>query len=79
MDEPTALECMACNGPVTISITRKGNRLPLRCQKGGKHFHGFVMDREFVQGVIRRVERLNTWNHEDARGSAELDTNGSWR
>jgi hypothetical protein len=38
-----------------------------------------VMVREFVQGVIRRVGHLSTWNHEDPGGSARLDTNGSWR
>ena len=58
MSKPTTAECMVCHGPVKISLTRKGNGLYLRCQKDARHFRGFVMDKEFLLGVISRVEDL---------------------
>ncbi|MCH7686638.1 MAG: hypothetical protein IH899_08160 [Planctomycetes bacterium] len=60
MNEPTTLKCMVCHGPVKISLTRKGNGLYLMCQKDGRHFRGFVMDKEYVLGVISRAEDLDS-------------------
>ena len=60
MNEPTSLKCMVCHGPVIISLTKKGNGLQLRCQKDGRHYRAFVMDREYVQDVIRRAEDLDS-------------------
>ena len=60
MNEPAALKCMVCHGPVRISLTKKGNGLYLVCQKDGRHYRAFVMDEEYVQGVIRRAEDLDS-------------------
>ena len=60
MNEPAALKCMVCHGPVIISLTKKGNGLYLVCQKDGRHYRAFVMDEEYVQGVIRRAEDLDS-------------------
>ena len=58
MNEPIVWKCIVCHGPVKISLTRKGNGLYLTCQKDGRHFRGFVMDKEYVLGVVRRAKEL---------------------
>ncbi len=58
--EPTSLKCLVCHGPVIISLTKKGNGLYLRCQKDARHYRGFMMDKDFLQGVIRRAEDLDS-------------------
>ena len=60
MNKPAALKCMVCHGPVRISLTRKGNGLYLQCQKDARHYRGFMMDKDFLQGVIRRAEDLDS-------------------
>ena len=64
MDELNLPGCMVCHGPIRISLTRKGNGLCLQCQKDARHYRAFVMDKEFVQGVLRRAEHLDNQDHE---------------
>lgn len=58
MSELNTPKCPVCSGPVSVSVTRKTNGLFLRCQADGRHFRGFIMDRSFVDGVLRRASDL---------------------
>ncbi len=58
MNEGNSLTCLVCNGPVVIALTKKGNGLHFKCEKDGRHFRGFVMDKQYLQGVMRHAESL---------------------
>ena len=52
--------CLVCNGPLELRIAhgRKSNKpfLLLVCPVDGRHSRGFIADKEYVRGVIRRAE-----------------------
>lgn len=58
MDSLTTFNCPVCKGPITVSLTKKGNGLHLRCKKDGKHLRAFIMDQVYVDGVKRRAGDL---------------------
>lgn len=55
LNSPT---CPVCSQPVSVSLTKKANGLFLRCTADGKHYRGFIMDKPFVDGVLRRATDL---------------------
>ena len=60
MTSNTAMSCLVCHGPLELRIAhgRKSQKpfLLLICPVDGRHFRGFIADREYVAGVIRNAE-----------------------
>ena len=60
MTSDAAISCLVCNGPLELRVAhgRKSNKpfLLLICPVDGRHFRGFIADREYVAGVIRNAE-----------------------
>ena len=58
----TEIGCPVCSVALTLSIatSRKAKKpktfLMLICPVDGRHFRGFIADKEYVAGVIRRAE-----------------------
>ena len=60
MTSNASISCLVCYGPLELRIAhgRKSNKsfLLLICPVDGRHFRGFIADKEYVAGVIRRAE-----------------------
>ena len=60
MTADVAISCLVCQGPLELRVAhgRKSNKpfLLLICPVDGRHFRGFIADKEYVAGVIRRAE-----------------------
>ena len=54
------IPCLVCGEQLTIRLAkgRKSQKtfLMLICSQDGRHFRGFVNDREYVDGVLARLE-----------------------
>ena len=54
------IPCLVCGEPLTLRLAkgRKSQKifLMLVCGRDGRHFRGFVNDREFVDQVLSRLE-----------------------
>jgi len=54
------IPCLVCGEQLTIRLAkgRKSQKtfLMLICSRDGRHFRGFVNDREYVDGVLSRLE-----------------------
>ena len=55
------IPCLVCGEQLTLRLAkgRKSQKifLMLVCGRDGRHFRGFVNDREFVDQVLSRLER----------------------
>ena len=55
----TDIPCVICGQPLIIGLAkgRKSGKtfVGLRC-KQGRHFRGFIYDRDYVDGVLARLE-----------------------
>ena len=62
MTSKAAISCLVCNGPLELRIAhgRKSNKpfLLLICPVDGRHFRGFIADKEYVAGVIQNAESV---------------------
>ena len=66
-----AVGCPVCGLKLSLRLcnSRKGKvSIMLKCPQDGKHFRGFIADKEFVTAVVQRVESDSP---RDAGGSAE--------
>ncbi len=58
----TDLDCMVCQTPLSVRLAqgRKSGKpfLMLICDVDGRHFRGFISDRDYIADVIDRVEAL---------------------
>ena len=56
----TDILCVICGQPLAISLAkgRKSGKpcLSLKCKQDGRHFRGFIYDRDYVDGVLARLE-----------------------
>ena len=56
----TDIPCVICGQPLAISLAkgRKSGKpcLSLKCKQDGRHFRGFIYDRDYVDGVLARLE-----------------------
>ena len=56
----TDIPCVICGQPLVIGLAkgRKSGKtcLSLKCQRDGRHFRGFIYDRDYVDGVLARLE-----------------------
>ena len=54
------LPCLVCQQPLTLRLARgrKSGKafLMLLCAQDGRHFRGFINDREYVDKVLARLE-----------------------
>ena len=52
--------CLVCGGPLELRTAQgRGSGKPflmLICPRDGRHFRGFINDKEFVAGVMSRLE-----------------------
>jgi hypothetical protein len=59
-----SLQCPVCNEPMAFQIARgrKSGKpfLMVKCLRDGRHFRGFVGDREYVTRLLERLERGNS-------------------
>ncbi len=57
---PQKVQCPVCQRPLTLRLAqgRKSGKtfLMLLCSQDGRHFRGFINDREYVDGVLSRLE-----------------------
>jgi hypothetical protein len=55
-----SLQCPVCNEPMAFQIARgrKSGKpfLMVKCLRDGRHFRGFVGDREYVTRLLERLE-----------------------
>ena len=53
--------CPVCRQALSVELAhgRKSGKafVMLRCPLDGRHFRGFISDREFVSGVLARLEK----------------------
>ncbi len=56
----TDIPCVICSQPLTVSLAKGGRSgkpcLSLKCKQDGRHFRGFIYDRDYVDGVLARLE-----------------------
>jgi len=59
-----SLQCPVCNEPMAFQIARgrKSGKpfLMVKCLRDGRHFRGFVDDREYVTRLLERLELGNS-------------------
>ena len=59
-DSNATVPCLVCGVPLTIRPARgrKSGKafLTVVCRKDGRHFRGFIADREYVRAVMERAE-----------------------
>ncbi len=57
---PHSIPCLVCGQQLTVRLAkgRKSQKtfLMLVCSQDGRHFRGFINDREYVDGVLSRLE-----------------------
>ncbi len=57
---PQKVQCPVCQRPLTLRLAqgRKSGKtfLMLLCAQDGRHFRGFINDREYVDKVLARLE-----------------------
>ena len=55
------IDCLVCETGLVLSLARSKKAkkpktfLMLKCPADGRHFRGFINDKQFVDGVIKRV------------------------
>ena len=58
----SAISCPVCHGPLDLRIAhgRKSGKpfLLLICPVDGRHFRGFIADREYVGTVVQNAESI---------------------
>ena len=56
----SAIPCLICRQPLQVRLAhgRKSKKpfVMLLCARDGRHFRAFINDREFVAGVLARLE-----------------------
>ncbi len=61
------IPCLVCGEQLTIRLAkgRKSQKtfLMLLCSQDGRHFRGFINDREYVDKVLSRLEGHMTDDH----------------
>lgn len=61
-----ALACPVCNQPMAFQIARgrKSGKpfLMVKCLKDGRHFRGFVGDRDYVARLLEHLEQHKSAN-----------------
>jgi hypothetical protein len=61
-----SLQCPVCNEPMAFQIARgrKSGKpfLMVKCLRDGRHFRGFVGDKEYVTRLLVRLEMGNSNN-----------------
>ncbi len=59
-DNGEGIPCMVCREPLIVRLARgrKSGKpfVMLLCAQDGRHFRAFINDREYVSGVLERVE-----------------------
>jgi hypothetical protein len=78
MNSPVqSIPCLVCGHQLTIRLAkgRKSQKtfLMLVCTQDGRHFRGFINDREYVDKVLARLEGHST----DQRGEQDEEVNPS--
>ena len=77
----THIPCLVCGQQLTIRLAkgRKSQKifLMLLCSQDGRHFRGFINDREYVNKVLARLEGHVT--DSDREQEEEVDSTPSWR
>ena len=62
MTSNAAISCLVCHGPLELRVAhgRKSQKpfLLLICPVDGRHFRGFIADKEYVARVIRNAESV---------------------
>ena len=62
MTSEAVFSCLVCNGSLELRIAhgRKSNKpfLLLICPVDGRHFRGFIADREYVGTVVQNAESM---------------------
>ena len=74
------VSCPVCGTPLALRLARgrKSGKafVMLLCSVDGKHFRGFINDREFVSGVLARLDHRGLGNAgvvPDASDPSETD------
>ena len=61
---PQRVPCPLCGQPLDLRLARgrKSGKpsVMLICPRDGRHFRGFITDREYVQGVLNKLEANQT-------------------
>jgi len=56
-----SLLCPVCANPLAFQITRgrKSGKpsLMMKCPRDGRHFRGFICDRDYLQRLLERLEQ----------------------
>ena len=54
------IPCLICRQPLSVQLAygRKSKKpsVMLKCSVDGRHFRGFISDKEYVKGVLERLE-----------------------
>ena len=62
MKSDAGISCLVCHGSLELRVAhgRKSNKpfLLLICPVDGRHFRGFIADKEYVEKVIRNAESI---------------------
>ena len=56
-----SIQCPVCGDPLAFQITRSRKSgkpsLMLKCPRDGRHFRGFICDRNYLQQILERIEQ----------------------
>ena len=56
-----SIQCPVCGDPLTFQITRSRKSgkpsLMLKCLRDGRHFRGFICDRDYMQRLLEHLEQ----------------------
>ena len=59
------IPCLVCGSSLDVRVAKSRRAknpklfLMLVCPRDGRHFRGFVQDREYVDGVLHRLSRVS--------------------
>ena len=72
-----SLPCLVCGTQLEVRLARgRKSGKPfvfVVCPRDGRHFRGFIADKNYVQQVLARLEGQTP----DSQGSGDLDTNAT--